>query len=391
MRQEGRKKIFPLNFQEISRGWWWGIFCFSVLALVTVGILIGYWLCGRYGSCQKTAVPADISQQTTSTPEIFYRPLDGAAVENLTSTMGHPMAVMIDNMIDARPQYGLNQASLVIEAPAEAQITRFLAIFDSTQNVTSIGPVRSARPYFAEWAAELGALYVHSGGSPEALDNLKKGKYDVFDLNEFYAGNYFWRSKQKYAPHNLLTSSDKLNQALVAKLPAVGASASAAAAGTSGGAAAASGAVSAPLASPFPSWQFKDGQAIMGATSSLAVKISYNQSDHLVVWKYNAATNRYERYQGGKPHTDAVGEAVSASNVAVQWVKMSVLDAVGRKKIITTGEGEAWIFQDGIKIEGSWRKEVGGRTRFFDAGDQEIKFNRGTTWIEVVADGIKVE
>ena len=366
MRQEGDAKIKLLSkIQEIPRAWRWGIFCFCLLALTGIVFLIGHWLSGdSYVEKSENPTPIITENQVTSTPEIFYRKLDGMVVENLTSTLGQPLAVMIDNMIDARPQYGLTQAQIVIEAPAEAQITRFLAIFDSSQAVDQIGPVRSARPYFAQWAGELNALYAHSGGSPEALAGLKNQEYGVSDLNEFYNGSYFWRSKQKYAPHNLLTSSEKLKSAWENKNQKT---------------------------KEFKTWQFQDELPVVGATSSLAVKIAYNQSEHLVVWKYNAETNNYERYQGGKPHKDINGEIVKAKNVVVTWNKIKILDEVGRREIITLGEDNAWFFRNGEKVEGRWRKEIGGRTEFFDNNNQIIKFNRGTTWIEVVSDQIAVE
>jgi len=98
------------------------------------------------------------------------------------------------------------------------------------------------------------------------------------------------------------------------------------------------------------------------------------------------------RYQAGVIQQDRDGSGVKAKNIVVQFVKMAVVDSVGRKKVETIGSGEAIIFQDGIKIEGEWRKEKrGARTKFYDKNGQEIKFNPGVTWIEVVPIGTKIE
>lgn len=374
MRQEGRLNKF-LSEQKISRFWFWGIFCFAVLALIAAGYLLGFWICRLHSNCP-TSSPTQNFSPAAPTQMLFSRHLDGVSVTDEAQTNGYPIAVMIDNMIDARPQSGISHARLVIEAPAEAQITRFLAVFDSTQNLSQIGPVRSARPYFADWASEFHALYVHSGGSPEVLENLKNGVYSVTDLNEFYNGQYFTRSKNRYAPHNLFTSNEQLLRSLNIK-----------------------NLTSTP---DFPLWQFQNLSAqtttassteLLANSTSLppTLKIAYNQSEHLVVWKYNSSINSYLRYQGGKPHLDTDQTLVTASNIVIQWAQIEILDNVGRRQITTTGTGKAWIFQNGQKIIGTWRKDAGDRTRFFGPDGLEIKFVRGTTWIEVVGDSIAVE
>ncbi len=120
------------------------------------------------------------------------------------------VAVMIDNHFGARPPCGLNLAKLVYEAEVEGNFTRYMAIFNTTDTIEKIGPVRSARPYFLDWARELGATYAHCGGSPEALVQIKKE--NIINMNEFYDGAYFWRTNEKKAPHNILTSSKNINK-----------------------------------------------------------------------------------------------------------------------------------------------------------------------------------
>jgi hypothetical protein len=53
-----------------------------------------------------------------------------------------PVAVMINNHIDARPLSGLNSADIVIEASVESGITRLMAIYWSTAP-EKVGPIRS--------------------------------------------------------------------------------------------------------------------------------------------------------------------------------------------------------------------------------------------------------
>src|SRR5687768_16361805 len=74
--------------------------------------------------------------------------------------------------------------------------------------IPEIGPVRSARPYYVDFAAEYKALYAHVGGSPQALSQLRS--YPGIDLDEIGNNRYFWRDKSRRAPHNTYTSSEKL-------------------------------------------------------------------------------------------------------------------------------------------------------------------------------------
>ena len=97
---------------------------------------------------------------------------------------------MVENSLAARPQSGLSQAGVVFEALAEGGVTRFMALYQDT-TPTNVGPIRSARPYFIEWAMGFDAAYAHVGGSPVALSDIKA--WNVQDLNQFYYGGYYHR------------------------------------------------------------------------------------------------------------------------------------------------------------------------------------------------------
>ena len=70
-----------------------------------------------------------------------------------------------------------------------------MAIFADTLP-EEVGPVRSARLYFVQWASEWKAVYVHAGGSPQALATLAaKGRGQlVYNADEFRYAAYFRRS-----------------------------------------------------------------------------------------------------------------------------------------------------------------------------------------------------
>ena len=119
-----------------------------------------------------------------------------------------PFAVMIDNHDDAWPQAGLQQAYMVYEIIVEGGETRLMALFKGV-NPEKIGPVRSARHYFIDYAMENDAIYVHFGQSPQAQSDIKK--FSINDINGIAEdGTTFWRVKDKVAPHNAVTSMANL-------------------------------------------------------------------------------------------------------------------------------------------------------------------------------------
>ncbi|MFW5888424.1 MAG: DUF3048 domain-containing protein, partial [Patescibacteria group bacterium] len=138
-------------------------------------------------------------------------PLNGRIIKN-DGNSNTPVAIMIDNHKNARPAYGIDKADIVFEAEVEGSITRYLAIFNDYKEVEKIGPVRSARPYFINWASGVSALFVHCGGSPQALATIARS--GIKNLDEFYKTSRFWRDKTLPRPHNIFTSGKELNDLL---------------------------------------------------------------------------------------------------------------------------------------------------------------------------------
>ncbi|OQX70960.1 hypothetical protein B6D52_03035, partial [Candidatus Parcubacteria bacterium 4484_255] len=106
-------------------------------------------------SCVKLATPVHSpleNNQDYVEPEAKNQEME--VVKPLIKYKKLPIAIIIDNLSSSWPLFGLNKALVVYEAPVEADITRLLAIFSQDSLPQKIGPVRSARPYFADWAAE---------------------------------------------------------------------------------------------------------------------------------------------------------------------------------------------------------------------------------------------
>jgi hypothetical protein len=334
---------------------------FLIIALIL--ILVAYKL-----ATDKTTVSSK-SENNNATEnliqenkkETIRRYIDGVFVEK-----GHennlPIAVMISNHKDARPTAGLAKANLVYEAEAEGGVTRYLAIFAGDDNIEKIGSIRSARPYYIDWAHEFGALYVHCGGSPEALVNISEE--NINDLNEFYNAPYFWRDNNRFAPHNVYTSTEKLKEYLNKKNP---------------------------TSADYFQWTFKDDTELINRPESQEINIEYKIKRYEVAWKYDKQNNNYIRYLGGEVHTELSGDIVTAKNMIIEYAKGEAIDDELRMKMEDIGSGKADICFDGKCSEGTWeKKSKSARTRFYKLSGEEFNFNAGTIWIEVVRPEIKV-
>lgn len=342
------------------------------------------WVAFTNPFAKSAEMPEIVIQTPTSTDRGLARALDGVYVDTATSTNLLPFAVMVENSSDAWPLLGPAKANLVYEAPVEGSITRLMLFFDPMNEVDLIGPVRSARPYYVHWANGLDALYTHVGGSPASLSGISQIE-GFRDLDEFANARYFWRSASRSAPHNVFTKTEFLINAMEDKEYEAG---------------------------DFNSWSYEDPKpaaspADGGASSQQPDEDGENEQNVQEVeevieevdvprinipyqgvyeahWEYDANTGLYTRYQNGVIQKDADGEVVRAKNVVVIRSYATVLDRIGRLNLRTTGRGKAYVFHDGRKYDGEWKRTGGEHIRFEAIDGRDIPFARGTTWISVL-------
>ena len=303
------------------------------------------------------AVPKKPPVPTTVASTLSGLPVD-PSVNNRPVT-----AVMIENSIDARPQSGLDQAGVVFEAIAEGGVTRFMALFQDTQP-DYIGPVRSARPYYIQWALGFDAAYAHVGGSPDGLADITS--WNVKDMNEFYNAGAYERISSRYAPHNVYTSIAQLSQ--VENSKGYG-------------------------KSNYTGFARKK-EAPSKTPTATSIDLTFSGYYYDAHFDYAAATNSYNRSEAGQPHMELHkdGSQVQISpKVVVAMVvprQNGVLDSTGAyySDYATIGSGPITVFQDGITETGTWTKTSNAAPlTFTDAQGQPLQLNPGQTWISVIA------
>lgn len=287
-----------------------------------------------------------------------------------------PIAVMIDNNIGNNSHYGLQQAYLTYEIIVEGGLTRLMALFKD-KNVSQIGPVRSSRHYFLDYALESDAIYAHFGWSPYAQNDIKK--LAVNNINGMYDSAPFWRVTWLYAPHNVLTSTEKLYD--YAKIKNY------------------------PLESD--SWQLLNYSAdeinleklnranrkkessdenILNPTVANNIQIIYSYSQNRS-YIYDNNQKVYLRYMNNNPHVDAESkENLAYKNIIIEIVNNKTIDSDGRQELYTVGSGTGYYITNGYSLPIIWEKqERKAKTTYKYENNDIIKINDGNTIIEVIS------
>jgi len=325
------------------------------------------YLISKARASSLTKIPTVTPQE----PRTEVSPINGllfTSTEMKELETRRPVAVMINNHAEARPQSGLNSADLVYESLVESGITRHLAIFWS-EAPAKVGPIRSARQYYLEWLSPYDPLYIYDGCADttnpktDACGNIYS--YNIKKIATI--GAWRWNDGRRYAPHNEYSSitnaweyAEKVNW------------------------------------DSFPtieSWKFKNDATLSERGEKTKVSVIFHQrinnsGSYDTVWTYDPKTNSYLRMVGKQADLDQeTNTQVYAKNVIIQEINMSPsYDDKGRIIQDTIGEGKAVYLIDGKITEGKWKKTSRmDRTTYYDSSGNEVEFNRGRTWIAQLA------
>lgn len=332
-----------------------------VLVVIGVIFLIATVLCVYlYQQYQKadtvTILPS--VKITKKAPTKYYSPLTGLEVADAAATTAPVTAIMMENSPAARPQSGIKQAEVVYEAIAEGGITRYLLLYQQNKPQL-IGPVRSLRQYFLDWATPYDASIAHVGGSAGALRNVRNGQYA--DLDQFFNGGSYWRSTDRYAPHNVYTKFENIDDLNKQKNH---------------------------TESHVTSFSRIDGVPAK-TTDATNITLNFSSALYNTNYTFDTASNSYTRQLAGAPHTDREeGNITPRVIVALHVNESTVMEDGYREHIDTTGSGEANIFQNGTVIKAVWQKtDQKSALKLIDADGKDIALARGQTWIAAIPNG----
>ena len=347
----------------------------SMLSLLLIlALALGLVLSGCSGSEQPPAEdPAEEESAEDLLPAVaepskpqtvaYRNPLSGVPVETDISHL-RPYAVMINNKREALPQLGVSQADIIYEVCAEGGITRMEALFQTVDDVTNIGSIRSIRPYYIEMATGYDSIIIHAGGSEEAYYDLSAWGLVHFDgVRGGWDANIFWRDayRMEHAgyEHSMLTSGENIleyiNSTEIRQEHKEG--------------------YEAPL-------QFSNENAVRFGepAESVTVRFSNYKTD---VFTYDPETKLYMIEGHNQKYVDGnTNEQVGVTNVLVLNTTSQVLDNVGRLRVATTGSNSGMYFCGGKAVPITWSRSTRNDAFTYKmANGWDLRFSPGQTYI----------
>lgn len=335
-------------------------------------------------SATEAAETQEIKIETTTEAETepeteagdYYTPeerveVDGKIRSYLTGEMvdasignRRPIAIMMSNDKEARPQYGMNRAGVVYEAPVEGTMNRYMSIIEDYDDLDRIGSVRSCRTYYVYFAREFDAIYAHFGQSTFAKPYLQY--VDNINGLEGIGSVAYYRSKDKKSPHNAYSSGERLNKAI----DQLG--------------------YSKEYDSSYQGhYRFaKEGHEVTLADAPGtmdAYKVQPGYSMNKPWFTYNEEDGLYYRYQYGAAHNGDEGQ-IKVKNVILQYCPSGHYATTDYLDINVHSDSVGCYITNGKAIPIKWSKDGEfGLTHYYDMENNEVILNPGKTWVCIIS------
>jgi hypothetical protein len=284
-------------------------------------------------------------------------------------TMIRPVAMQINNLKAAYPQSGISQADIIYETLAEGNITRLLAVFH-VYNCEKIGPIRSARHYYLDMAANHDALYMHYGGSPQAYEYIRQKNSPNLDGLPKPDGVLSWRDPERKSIPRMLEHSVYTSAALIRE------------AWESAG-------YRFETADGFVSgFDFKDEPSPPFGQRADYITIPFSNA-YISSFEYDYDKREYIKYQTDEPHIDELtGEPLQFTNLIIQRTEVHVIpgDDAGRRDVKIIGSGNGLYVSNGRAVSIEWSKPSYNETTCYveTKTGQPLLMNPGKTYIAIL-------
>ena len=346
------KKLKSLGDVKIKRPNKKKVFIFSIISVIFFGLFVClfYFLLGEKNI-------ALVKEDNVQINDIMTVEKKKITVYDISSNK-RPIAIMIDNNVGNNAHVGLQDAYLTYEIIVEGGLTRIMALYKDV-DTSVIGPVRSSRHYFLDYALENDAIYAHYGWSTYAENDISS--LGVNNINGLYDDGYY-RNYNIAAPHNVFTSISDLTSVASKKGYRVTSE-------------------NYELLNYTP--DIIDLSSYEGVLTANNVSVTY--SYNVRSYTYDAVNKYYLRYMNNSPHTDRDSkEQYYYKNIIIMKVRNKTLDSYGRQDLDTVGTFEGYYLTNGYAIPIIGVKETrNGKTHYYYK-NEEIEVSDGNTMIQIV-------
>ena len=272
-----------------------------------------------------------------------------------------PFAIMINNVAKALPQSGIGQASILYEAIVEGDITRMMAVFEDTSQLEKVGPIRSARHNYIDFAMDNEAVFVHYGWSIFAEAKINELGLKTLNGLSSYEETVFYRVTDREAPHNVYSSGEML-QAGVTELD-----------------------IDTLVSDDYEGRLSFYDEDTVPETGTIAnnVSIPFSSESKLT---YNSVSGEYAKFEFGAEHVDVeTGEQLFFKNILIQYVDYATISSEGHQDMTLNGSGRALLITNGKAVEITWKRESDSdHTRYYNLDGTDAQFNVGKSYFAIV-------
>lgn len=350
----------------------------SVLVFVLAGVLLTG--CGKQearGTAEKVSARAHSLFQMPQLEEI-----QEPANQNLLTGFGNlsekaigkrPVAVMINNVEDALPQYGIAQADLIFELPVEGDLTRIMALYADYTAVPDVCAIRSCRYYYPAIAKGFDAFYVHWGIDPSVSSYVAEIQPDKYDGISNDGGLFGRDSARKSSGYSLEHTGYFKGTQFATVVDGSG------------------DRVKLKDSKKGTAFHFaKLGEKVTptdGTCNTVSIRFGASNSKFV----YNAEKHVYDKFMNGHTHIDGKTETQLAfTNVFILETGISVRDEVGHKKLNWQGSASAkgYYISNGAVQTIRWsQSSESSYLKFYQENGTELQINRGKSYIAYTYSG----
>lgn len=284
-----------------------------------------------------------------------------------------PVAVMVNNIFEALPQYGVSEADLIFELPVEYGITRLMAVYGDDTKVPEVCSVRSCRYYFPILAAGYDAYYVHWGQdetiATEVLNTLALDRMD--GMADTYG--LFFRDEERAAEGFAYEHTGVFNgPALPEALQKNGVR------------------TELPVDKNEPFFDFNSVAQKPEGRECKNITAAFSE-DYYSTFSYNEKSHLYYKEHSGKDHRDRrTGKQLSFTNVFLLETEISVRDEAGRLDLNWQGgrDHKGYYVSEGGVCPVTWEKADEYSNLVFSTEDgARLRVNPGRSYLGFLSPG----
>lgn len=329
-----------------------------------ISIILIAVLALTFFGCSKKEEPTTTETTTTETttePIIVVNPLTGSDDYSEDAVGKRPVALVVENLSPARPQWAIGTSDIIVEGEVEGGISRMLWLYADYTNVPEkVGPMRSARPSYIKFSEFFDSIYIHWGGSHSKSGY--KGGYDVIkddkvdDIDGMDGGELFGRdtTRSVSSEHRGILKGDKLPAAIKEK-----------------------GYRTELNEEKFTQFQFNDEAKPAGESAADSFKCTFSSRTDTRKFSYSSDDKKY--------HTNDWRKDVKFKNVIILMDETKYITVPYKKSHTTylnyqfTG-GSGYYASLGKATKITWSID-NGKLLLKDSNGNELKLNKGKSYI----------